>query len=153
MTLHNHGRYTAGRLQLLHQGHESVFIGGRLAALLPPPALWWQGFLPLRTHAPLSEGRKSFVPAGRSRNYLINSNVYQNIHCVGEGAKLHAPHEAAQKTGTKDLQDEQDVCRHRRQDGSGASCRTVAALLKMSSECEVCLCHRPTATQAPGPLR
>ena len=67
------------------------------------------------THTPLSEGRKSFVPAGRSRNWLINSNVYQNIHCVGESAKLHAPHEVAQKTGTKDLQDEQDVCRHRRQ--------------------------------------
>ena len=37
-TLHNHCRYTAGRLQLLHQGHESVFVGGRLSALLPPPA-------------------------------------------------------------------------------------------------------------------
>ena len=117
-TLHNHCRYTAGRLQLLHQGHESVFVGGRLSALLPPPAVGKSfcmvaglGFLPLRTHTPLSEGRKSFVPAGRSRNWLINSNVYQNIHCVGESAKL----QAAQKTGTKDLQDEQDVCRHRRQ--------------------------------------
>ena len=38
-TLHNHCRYTAGRLQLLHQGHKSVFVGGRLSALLPPPAV------------------------------------------------------------------------------------------------------------------
>ena len=81
----------------------------------PPASVWWQGILPLRTHTPLSEGRKSFVPVGRSRNRLIHANVYQNIHCVWESAKLHAPHEAAQKTGTKDLQDEQDVCRHRRQ--------------------------------------
>ena len=118
-TLHNHCRYTAGRLQLLHQGHESVFVGGRLSVCHPlqweKVIVWWQGFLPLRTHTPLSKGRTSFVPAGRSRNGLINSNVYQNIHCVGESAKLHAPHKAAQKTGTKDLQDEQDVCRQRRQ--------------------------------------
>ena len=64
-------RYTAGRLQLLHQGHESVFVGGRLSALLPPPAVvkkgivWWQGILPLRTHTPLKEGRETLFRGGR----------------------------------------------------------------------------------------
>ena len=70
-TLHNHCRYSAGRLQLLHQGHESVFVGGRLSALLPPRAVvkkgieWWQGILPLRTHTPLKEGRETLCRGGR----------------------------------------------------------------------------------------
>ena len=52
-----------------------------------------------RTHTPLHEGRTFSFASGRSRAQL--PNVYQNIHSGGENAKLH---DAAPKTGTKDLQ-------------------------------------------------